>query len=119
MKSEGGIAVTLSPLDYDEGTNAFVLGYNFIEWEGNRYVIYGNFVSNKKGYVRVRQGALTDEWSKVASTGTRLYRRDLESGGLTAANSAMDITARVIDGELYIAAQMQNVGFGLYKLCYE
>ena len=119
VKSEGGIAVTLSPLDYDEGTNAFVLGYNFIEWEGNRYVIYGNFVSNKKGYVRVRQGALTDEWSKVASTGTRLYRRDLESGGLTAANSAMDITARVIDGELYIAAQMQNVGFGLYKLCYE
>ena len=119
VKSEGGIAVTFSPLDYDEGTNAFVLGYNFIEWEGNRYVIYGNFVSNKKGYVRVRQGALTDEWSKVASTGTRLYRRDLESGGLTAANSAMDITARVIDGELYIAAQMQNVGFGLYKLCYE
>ena len=119
VKSEGGIAVTLSPLDYDEGTNAFVLGYNFIEWEGNRYVIYGNYVSNKKGYVRVRQGALTDDWSKVASTGTRLYRRDLESGGLTAANSAMDITARVIDGELYIAAQMQNVGFGLYKLCYE
>ena len=119
VKSEGGIAVTLSPLDYDEGTNAFVLGYNFIEWEGNRYVIYGNFVSNKKGYVRVRQGTLKDDWSKVASKGTRLYRRDLESGGLTAANSAMDITARVIDGELYIAAQMQNVGFGLYKLCYE
>ena len=119
LKSEGGISVTFSPLDYDEGTNGFVLGYNFIEWEGNRYVIYGNYVSNKKGYVRVRQGALTDDWSKVASTGTRLYRRDLESGGLAAANSAMDITARVINGELYIAAQEQNVGFGLYKLCYE
>lgn len=119
VKSEGGIAVTLSPLDYDEGTNAFVLGYNFVEWEGNRYVIYGNYVNNKKGYVRVRQGALTDDWKSIASTGTRLYRRDLESGGLTAANSAMDITARVINGELYIAAQMQNVGFGLYKLCYE
>ena len=119
IKSEGGINITLTPLDYDEGTNAFVLGYNFIEWEGNRYVIYGNFVSNKSGYVRVRQGALTDAWSKVASTGKRLYRRDLVSGGLTSGNSAMDITARVIDGDLYFAAQMQNVGFGLYKLCYE
>ncbi|MBQ9701720.1 MAG: hypothetical protein IJV63_01870, partial [Bacteroidales bacterium] len=119
LKSEGGISVTLSPLDYDEGTNGFVLGYNFIEWEGNRYVIYGNYVSNKKGYVRVRQGALTDDWKTIASKGSRLYRRDIESGGLTAGNSAMDVTARVINGELYIAAQEQNVGFGLYKLCYE
>lgn len=119
LKAEGGISITLSPLDYDEGTNGFVLGYNFIEWEGYRYVIYGNYVNNKTGYVRVRQGELTDAWSKVASTGTRLYRRDLASGGLTAGNSGMDITARVINGDLYIAAQMQNVGFGLYKLCYE
>ena len=119
LKTTGGISVTLSPLDYDEGTNGFVLGYNFVEWKGKRYVIYGNFVSNKSGYVRVRQGALTDEWKTIASTGKRLYRRDLVSGGLTAGNSAMDITARVINGELYIAAQMQNVGFGLYKLCYE
>ena len=119
LKSEGGINVTLTPLDYDEGTNGFVLGYNFVEWEGNRYVIYGNYKDKKTGYVRVRQGALTDEWSKVASTGKRLYRRDLASGGLQSGNSAMDITARVINGELYIAAQMQNVGFGLYKLCYE
>lgn len=119
LKSEGGINVTLTPLDYDEGTNAFVLGYNFIEWEGHRYVIYGNYINNKKGYIRVRQGELTDAWSTVASTGTRLYRRDLISGGLASGNSAMDITARVINGDLYIAAQMQNVGFGLYKLCYE
>lgn len=119
LKTEGGISVSFTPLDYDEGTNGFVLGYNFVEWEGHRYVIYGNYKDNKTGYVRVRQGELTDAWSKVASTGTRLYRRDLVSGGLTAANSGMDITARVINGELYIAAQMQNVGFGLYKLCYE
>lgn len=119
LKSEGGISVTLSPLDYDAGTNGFVLGYNFVEWEGSRYVIYGNYVNNKTGYVRVRQGAITDAWNTIASTGTRLYRRDLVSGGLTAGNSGMDITARVINGELYIAAQMQNVGFGLYKLCYE
>ena len=119
LKTEGGIAVTLSPLDYDEGTNGFVLGYNFVEWEGYRYVVYGNFVNNKTGYVRVRQGELTDSWNKVASTGTRLYRRDLVSGGLAASNSGMDITTRVINGDLYIAAQMQNVGFGLYKLCYE
>ncbi len=122
LKGEGGFDVTLTPLDYDEGTNGYVLGYNFIEWHGKRYVIYGNQSSNKVGYVRVRQGELTDSWANIASLGTRLYRRDLQGADgctLTSGNSAMDITARVIDGDLYFAAQKQNIACGVYKLCYE
>lgn len=33
-------------------------------------------------------------------------------------NSAMDVTARIINGDLYFAAQKQNVACGLYKLSY-
>jgi hypothetical protein len=31
----------------------------------------------------------------------------------------MDVTARIIDGDLYIAAQKQNIACGLYKMCLE
>ena len=122
IKGEGGIDVTLTNLDYDEGTNGYVLGYNFIEWGGKRYVIYGNQSSNKVGYIRVREGALDTPWATIASTGTRLYRRDLQGAdgcALTSGNSAMDIAARVIDGDLYFVGQKQNIACGLYKLCYE
>ncbi|MBR5906237.1 MAG: hypothetical protein IKZ51_07270 [Bacteroidales bacterium] len=122
IKGEGGIDIALENLDYDEGTNGYVLGYNFIEWEGKRYVIYGNQSSNKVGYIRVRQGASDTPWATIASTGTRLYRRDLvgaDGCSLTSSNSAMDIAARVIDGDLYFVGQKQNIACGLYKLCYE
>lgn len=118
-KDAGGIDVTLEPLEYDEGTNGLVLGYNFAEWEGKRYVIYGNQPNSTTGYVRVRQGELTDNWAKIASTGTRLYRRDLTASGFSSGNSGMDVTARVINGELYFAAQKQNIACGVYKLVYE
>lgn len=122
IKGEGGIDIALTNLEYDEGTNGYVLGYNFIEWEGKRYVIYGNQSSNKVGYIRVREGALDTPWATIASTGTRLYRRDLQGAdgcALTSGNSAMDIAARVIDGDLYFVGQKQNIACGLYKLCYE
>lgn len=122
IKGEGGIDIALENLDYDEGTNGYVLGYNFIEWEGKRYVIYGNQSSNNLGYIRVRQGASDTPWATIASTGTRLYRRDLvgaDGCSLTSSNSAMDIAARVIDGDLYFVGQKQNIACGLYKLCYE
>ena len=120
--NEGAMNVTLTDLDYDEGTNGFVLGYNFIEWCGKRYVIYGNQSSNKTGYIRVREGGKYAAWSAIASTGTRLFRRDLvgaDGCSLTSANSGMDVTARVINGELYFAGQKQNIACGVYKLCYE
>lgn len=118
IKGTGGINVALTPLDYDEGTNGYVLGYNFIEWKGKRYVIYGNQPNSNEGYIRVREGSMDTDWSVIASTGSRLYRRDL-TGSLSSGNSGMDITARVINGELYFAGQKQNVACGLYKLVYE
>lgn len=121
IKGQGGITVTLTPLDYDEGTNGYVLGYNFIEWQGKRYVIYGNQSNSTTGYVRVREGSMDTDWSVIASTGSRICRRDLvvASGSLSSGNSGMDVTARVINGDLYFAAQKQNVACGLYKYCYE
>ena len=58
----------------------------------------------------------------MANTAAVKFRRDLDRQAgctLTSGNSAMDVTARIIDGDLYIAAQKQNIACGLYKISYE
>lgn len=111
--------VALTNLDYAEGRNGFVLGYNFIEWNGKRYVIYGKQESSTLGKVYVLEGSSSTAWLTIASTAGVLYRRDIEASGFSSGNSGMDVTARVINGDLYFAAQKQNIGCVVYKLCYE
>ncbi len=123
LKSEVNVPYTptLTPLEYADGRNGFVLGYNFIEWEGKRYVIYGKQPDTANGYVYVLEGEAAQDWLEIINFAPVKFRRDLAvtSGGRTSGNSGMDVTARVIDGELYFAAQKQNVACGLYKLIYK
>ena len=122
LKTEGAYLPTLTDLDFADGRNGFVLGYNFLEWEGKRYVIYGKQPDTKNGYVYVLEGESTAEWLSIVNTAGVKFRRDLfaESGSsLSSGNSGMDVTARVIGDGLYFAAQKQNVACGLYKLVYK
>ena len=115
-------AVTLTNLDYADGRNGFVLGYNYIEWNGKRYVIYGKQPDSTSGYVYILEGASSDPWLTIANTAGVKFRRDIvraDGCSLTSGNSGMDVTARVINGNLYIAAQKQSIGCCLYKLTYE
>ena len=123
LKSEGNAAYapTLTNLDYAEGRNGWVLGYNFLEWEGKRYVIYGKQPSRSEGFVYVLEGEITDSWLDIVNKAPVKFRRDLavESGSKLSSNSGMDVTARIIGGELYFAAQKQNIACGLFKLTYK
>ena len=122
VTSAGAHEPVLSNLDYAEGRNGFVLGYNFIEWSGKRYVIYGKQPGSASGSIYVIEGAADADWLDIASTAGVKYRRDLvaeDGSGFTSGNSGMDVTARVINGDLYFAGQKQNVCFGLYKLSWE
>ena len=123
LRSEGNAAYTptLTKLEYTEGRNGYVLGYNFIEWEGKRYVIYGKQESGVDGKVYVIEGAATDDWLDIINYASVKFRRDLivEGNPRSSGASGMDVTARIINGELYFAAQKQNVACGLYKLVYE
>lgn len=119
--ASGARTVALTNLDYAEGRNGFVLGYNFLEWEGKRYVIYGKQPSSTEGYVYVLEGDAKDSWLDIANKASVKFRRDLlrASGStLSSGNSGMDVTARIIDGDLYFAAQKQNIACGVYKLTY-
>lgn len=123
LKSEGNAAYvpTLTPLQYTEGRNGFILAYNYLEWNGKRYVIYGKQPDASNGYVYVLEGDATTDWLDIINSAPVKFRRDLAvvSGNKTSPNSGMDVTARIINGELYFAAQKQNVACGLYKLCYK
>ena len=122
LKSEGNSKFdpTLTNLDYTEGRNGFVLGYNFIEWNGKRYVIYGKQASSTDGKVYILEGTTEQDWITIANTAAVKFRRDdlvrQEGCTLTSDNSGMDVTARVIGDALYIAAQKQNLGCAVYKI---
>lgn len=122
LKSEGNSKFdpTLTNLDYAEGRNGFVLGYNFIEWNGKRYVIYGKQSSSTDGKVYILEGTTEQDWITIANTAAVKFRRDdlvrQEGCTLTSGNSGMDVTARVIGDALYIAAQKQNLGCAVYKI---
>ena len=125
IKAEGAHTTVLADLNYSSGRNGCVLGYNFIEWGGHRYVIYGKQESSTLGKVYVLEGPSTLDWLTISNRdwdgGEVKYRRDLkpeDGSSFTSGNSGMDVTARVINGHLFIAAQKQNVAFGLYELYY-
>ena len=121
--SEGNAAYTptLTKLDYAEGRNGYILGYNYLEWEGKRYVIYGKQPDRSEGYVYVLEGDASQEWLDLMNTAPVKFRRDLvvEGNPRESGSTSMDVTARVINGELYFAAQKQNVACGLYKLVFK
>ena len=123
LKSDGNAAYTptLTKLDYTEGRNGYVLGYNYLEWKGKRYVIYGKQPSRAEGYVYVLEGDASQDWLDIINTAPVKFRRDLVVDGnpRESGSTSMDVTARIINGELYFAAQKQNVACGLYKLVYK
>lgn len=122
LKSEGNSKFnpTLTNLDFAEGRNGFVLGYNFIEWNGKRYVIYGKQSSSTDGKVYILEGTTEQDWITIANTAAVKFRRDdlvrQEGCTLTSGNSGMDVTARVIGDALYIAAQKQNIACAVYRI---
>ncbi len=114
----GAFTPTLTKLDYADGRNGFVLAYNYIEWKGKRYVIYGKQEDSANGHVYVLEGDQNSDWLTIANTAGVKFRRDISASGYTSGNSGMDVTARVIGDYIYIAVQKQNVGCSLFRIFY-
>ena len=111
---------TATLLEYVEGRNGFVCGYNFMEFNGKRYVIYGKRESAKEGRVYILEGETTDSWVSILNTADVKFRKDFScTSGNGSTHSGMDVTARIIGDELYIAAVYQNVGLGVWKMYLE
>ena len=120
---QGAHTITAKKLNYSAGMNGSAAGYNFIEFNGKRYVIYGKETMNtKKGQLLIREGELTTPWETILGVDTvdadyaSAFYTDSFTGGMAASNSAVDVAIWQGEDEVYIAIDKQKAGLVLYRM---
>lgn len=108
-------------------------GYNYITFNGKKYIAYVKNAGDGDGRFYVLQGEASDTWQELLGAKRKViyqadiqqnlayadgeYHEDLATGVTkTSANSAIDCAARVIGDDVYFAALKQGVGLSLFKL---
>ena len=121
--AEGAIAVTSTQIEGDwtntVNTAAGTEGYNYIEFNGKRYVIYGCRLEGfTTGYLVIKEGELTDPWlSIIDKTDTVTISKIYGNGFATGNGSGFDVAVwQQDDDQVLIAVDMQDVGLQVYKM---
>ena len=121
--AEGAITIYSSRLDgiwEDVNTNAGTSGYNFVEFFGKRYVIYGCRLEGfAKGYLVIKKGELTDSWLSICNKGISktIALEELSGNGKKTGNgSGFDVAVWQEDDQILIAVDMQEVGLQVYRM---
>lgn len=121
--TEGAHAVTAKKLNYSAGMNGSAAGYNFVEFNGKRYVIYGKETMNtKNGQLLVREGELTTPWETILGVDTvdadytTAFYTDSFTGGMASSNSAVDVAIWQTANEIFIALDKQKAGLAVYRM---
>ena len=108
-------------------------GYNYIEYNGKRYIAYAKNAGDGDGRFYVLQGETSDSWADILGSKRKViyqadiqqdlayadgeYHEDLATGVTkTSSHGALDCTARIIGDEVYFAALKQGVGLSLFKM---
>ena len=114
-------------LDGDSG-NGFATGYNFLEFAGKRYVIYGRFPSAGSAELIIREGASTDEWKNIlgldggVSPMPRIFYEKIitKNDSFVSGNTGLDVAVyKKSESEVYIAIDKQNVCLSVYKMSFK
>ena len=100
--------------------------FQYIEFNGKRYVAYTRQVEGNDGRLFVLEGAATDSWESIITARNVIYHAaiqnsfegegDVEPSPRSSTHNGMDLTAREIGGDVYIAVVKQNVGLSLFKM---
>ena len=118
----GGNETTSSQLDgYYENCE-----FQYIEYAGKRFVAYTRQVDGSDGRLFVLEGKATDSWEDIVRARNVIYHAaiqnafegegEVEPSPRSSGHNGMDLTAREIGGEVYIAVIKQNVGLSLFKM---
>ena len=108
--------------------NGFAVGYNFLEFNGKRYVIYGRISSLGSCELIIREGAMSDAWTTilgldgVAEPKPRIFYEKIvtKNDSYLSGNSGLDVAVyKKSETEAYIAIDKQNVGLTVYKMSLE
>lgn len=119
--AEGAIPIYSSRLEgiWDGvNTNAGTSGYNFVEFFGKRYVIYGCRLDGfAKGYLVIKEGDLTNSWLGICNKTQTTALEEISGNGKTSGNgSGFDIAIWQEDSQILIAVDMQDVGLQVYRM---
>ena len=125
--SSTAFATNVTRLNYSDGMNGSAAGYNFVKFNGMRYVIYGRETMNTKvGELYIREGEIGEDWADILGLdGTDDHIRDnafyIDSfeGGMAAGNSAVDVAVWETGNEIYIALDKQRAGLAVYRMYIE
>ncbi len=100
--------------------------FRFFEYDGKRFVAYTRQVNSRDGRLIVLQGSAEESWEAILDRRTVIYQAAIQENAenqeeygvspLSSGNSGMDLDAREIGGNVYIAVVKQNVGLSLFKM---
>lgn len=100
--------------------------FRFIEFGGKRFIAYSRQVSSTDGRLIVIEGKAGESWETILERRSVVYQaaiqenaemqEDYNESPRGSGNSGMDIDARQVGGEVYIAVVKQNVGLSLFKM---
>jgi hypothetical protein len=103
--------------------------FRFIEFNGKRYIAYSRQVSGADGRLIVIEGKANESWETILENRTVIYQaaiqensemqEDYNESPRSSGNSGMDLDARQVGGDVYIAVVKQNVGLSLFKMSVE
>lgn len=127
IKTEGAHAMTLSKLDTWMGNweNNNGSGFNFIEFNGKRYVIWVINMNDSKTFdIMIKEGSTETPWqtiidtpaATITSAGGFAFRESLVGGQATTWKQGTDCAVWNNGDEVYIAVNKVNVGLAVYKL---
>lgn len=121
-RATGGNETTSTQLDgYFENC-----AFQYIDFNGKRYVAYTRQVDGSDGRLFVLEGAATDSWESIIRARNVIYHAaiqnsfegegEVEPSPRSSGHNGMDLTAREIGGDVYIAVVKQNVGLSVFKM---
>lgn len=119
IKTAGAHTSTLTKLngwmaDYENNNGT---GYNFVEFNGKRYVIWCiNRTDTKSFDLIIKEGSLTTDWATIINTAGSVKREKYVGEMTTSWKNSANCAVWSDGSDVYIAVNKQQVGIALYHM---
>ena len=118
-ESSAAFPATTEKLEYlNEDQNFNGVAYNYHEFNGKRYIIYGSNTaySGAAHKLIVKCGDITTDWKDILNTNAVFFSESLTGSVTTGWKGALDVQTFQTDDAIYIAVNKMSTGIAVYKL---
>lgn len=120
--SSAAFTATTSGLDWLPSAQNFSgVAYNYVEFNGKRYVIYGSntVYSGASGTLMIKEAEAGTDWQTILNTDGLFFSAPLNGTVSTGWKGGMDVSAFQTDDAVYIAVNKMSTGIAVYKMYLE